>query len=142
MLKQGVKTINTEFIWTHALSHLSFIQFRLYATSFLGLLLFLMLISKSKKTLEMSLDLIPSFKGLGSRFQCELFINFSTVISFKRNMAKKDACCAYAFSSLHCNISFFTDFLHHWWLLKVKKRINKALSKHSKQFLLLFCFLV
>ena len=38
MLKQDVKTINTEFIQTLALSHLSFAQRRPYATSFPGLL--------------------------------------------------------------------------------------------------------
>ena len=49
MLKQGVKTINAEFIRTHALSQISFIQFRPYATSFLGVLLSLMLMPKSKR---------------------------------------------------------------------------------------------
>ena len=62
MLKQGVKTINAEFIQTHALSQLFFVQFRPSAVSFVGLLLSLKLISKGKKTLEMSLDLMPLFK--------------------------------------------------------------------------------
>ena len=62
MLKLGVRTINAEFIQTHALSQLSFVQFRPYATLFLRFLLFLTLLSKSKKTLETSLDLTPSFK--------------------------------------------------------------------------------
>ena len=62
MLKQGVKTINAEFIQTRALSQLSFVQIRPYATSFLGLLLSLTLISKRKKTPETSLDLTPLFK--------------------------------------------------------------------------------
>ena len=61
MLKQGVKTINAEFIRTRALSQHSFVQFRSYASSFLGLLS-LTLMPKSKKTLETSLDLTPSFK--------------------------------------------------------------------------------
>ena len=61
MLKQGIKTISTEFIQTRALSQLSFVQFRPYATSFPGLLS-LTLMSTSKKTLEMSLNLKPSFK--------------------------------------------------------------------------------
>ena len=39
-----------------------FVQFRPYGTSFSGLLLSLTLMSKSKKTLETSLDLTPSFK--------------------------------------------------------------------------------
>ena len=61
ILKQGVKTSNTEFVRTSALSQLSFVQFRPYATSFVGLLS-LTLMSKSKKTLEMSLDFMPLFK--------------------------------------------------------------------------------
>ena len=48
MLKQGVKTINDEFIRTRALSQLSFVQFRPYATTFPGLLLSLTLMPKSK----------------------------------------------------------------------------------------------
>ena len=61
MLKQGVKTINTEFIRKRALSQLSLVQFRPYATSFPELLS-LTLIPKSKKTQEKSLDLTPLFK--------------------------------------------------------------------------------
>ena len=52
MIKQGVKTMNAEFIWTRALSQLTFIR----------LLLFLTLMPKSKKTLETSLNLLPLFK--------------------------------------------------------------------------------
>ena len=62
MLKQGIKTINAEFIQTCALSQLSLVKCRPYATSFVGLLLSLTLISKIKKTLKMSLDLTPSMK--------------------------------------------------------------------------------
>ena len=62
ILKQGVKTINTEFIRTRALSQLSLIQFRPYAISFPGLLLSLRLMPKSKKNLEASLDLTSSLK--------------------------------------------------------------------------------
>ena len=62
MLKQGVKTINVDFILTCALSQLSFVQFRPYATSFPGLLLSLTLMPKSEKPLETNLDLTPSFK--------------------------------------------------------------------------------
>ena len=61
MLKQVLKTINAEFIRTRASSQLSFEQFKPYATSFPGLL-FLTLVSKSKMTLDTSLDLTPSFK--------------------------------------------------------------------------------
>ena len=62
MLKQGVKAINAEFIRTRTLSQLSLTQFRTYAISFPGLFLSLTLMPKSKKTLETSLDLTPSFK--------------------------------------------------------------------------------
>ena len=62
MLKQGIKTINAEFIQTHALSQLSSIQSSPYESSFLDFLLSLMLMPKSKKTLEMSFNLTPSFK--------------------------------------------------------------------------------
>ena len=60
------------------------------------------------------------------------------VILFKRNMAEKDVCRAHTFRSLDCNFSFCTIL----GIPKGKKRINKALSKHSKQFLLLFYILV
>ena len=62
MSNQGVKTINSEFIWTHALLQLSLGQFRPNATSFLGLLLTLTLMWKIKKTLQMSFDLMSLFK--------------------------------------------------------------------------------
>ena len=62
MLKQGIKSIKNEFIWTHALSQLSFIQFKPYAILFLGFFLSLKLMPKRKKTLETSLDLVLSFK--------------------------------------------------------------------------------
>ena len=75
MLKQGINTINTELIQTCALSQISFLQFRSYATSFLGLLLSLMLMPKSTKTLQASLDLIPLLKtSVGARIE-DLFSN-------------------------------------------------------------------
>ena len=62
MSKQGAKTINTEFIRTLALSQLSFIQFRPDETLFSGPLPSLTLMLTSRKTLETSLGLTPSFK--------------------------------------------------------------------------------
>ena len=62
MLKEGMKTINAEFIRTRASSQFSFGQFRSYATSFPGLLLTLTLMWKSKMIPGTSLDLTPSFK--------------------------------------------------------------------------------
>ena len=55
MLKQGVKTINAEFIWTRALSQLSFAQSRPVFCPVLSL----KLMSRDKKTLVMSLNLTP-----------------------------------------------------------------------------------
>ena len=49
MLKQDVKTINAEFIRTRASSQFSFVQFILYATSFQGLFLSLVLDVKKFK---------------------------------------------------------------------------------------------
>ena len=97
MLKQGVKTINAEFIQARGLSQLSFVQFRPSAVSFVGLLLSLKLISKSKKTLEMSLDLMPLFKisadcwckGRGSCFECGLFAKLALQFYSKQIWQKK-----------------------------------------------------
>ena len=46
------------------------------------------------------------------------------------------------FSLFRSLFSFCTDVLHLWWLLKVKKRIKKALYKQSNSFyyFLIFCF--
>ena len=68
ILKQDVKTINAEFIRTCALSQLSFVQFRPYATSFQGLRLSLTLMLKSKKTLRPR-SRPPLTKGLKVLFQ-------------------------------------------------------------------------
>ena len=126
MLKEGMKTINAEFIRTRASSQLSFGQFRSYATSFPGLLLTLTLTWKSKMIPGTSLDLTPSFKtsvdakveGLVSNVD---YLENWCMLLFKTNMAEKDACCEHTFLSLDCNFSFCTEFLHRWWLLKVKK---------------------
>ena len=86
-------------------------ELRPYATSFPGLSLSLMLMSKSKNTLETSLDLTPLFKTVGLCFEWGLFINFDALILFKRSMAEKVICCAQTCSSLDCNFSLCTDFL-------------------------------
>ena len=124
---------------------MSHTEFRPYATSFPGLSLSLMLMSKSKKTLETSLDLTPLFKTSIDRrvkqascFEWGLFINFDALILFKRSMAEKVICCAQTCSFLDCNFSFCTDFLRLLMTFKGKKRINKNHSKQLKQFLLFF----
>ena len=68
ILKQDVKTINAEIIRTCALSQLSFVQFRPYATSFQWLRLSLTLMLKSKKTLRRR-SRPPLTKGLKALFR-------------------------------------------------------------------------
>ena len=121
MLKQDVKNINAEFIRTRALSQLSFVQFRPYATSFPRLLLSLTLMSKSKKTLETNLDLMPSFKTFVETMVEGMWIfwKIGAVILFKTNLAKKDFCrshtdphACFVIWIMGRNFSFCTDFLH------------------------------
>ena len=128
MLKQGVKTINAEFIRTRALSQLSFVEFRLYASFFLLGLFSLTVMLKSKKILETSLDLTHSFdtsvrpdawvEGLISNVDC-LENRRRTFIQKKYD--RKNRLPAHTFRSLDCDFSFCMDFLHRWWLQKVKK---------------------
>ena len=80
MLKQGVKTINAEFIRTRALSQLSFVQFRPYASLFPGLLLSLTLMPKSKKTLETNgsyvfVPILPLPQGLRVLFRMWIYLD-------------------------------------------------------------------
>ena len=117
LLKQGLKTINAEFIRTRALSQLSFVQFRPYVTSIPGPFLSLTLMSRSKKTLETSVDLTPSFKtsfhakveGLVSNVD---YLENRRRNFIQRNVAEKDVCHAHTFCSVDCNFSFCMDFLH------------------------------
>ena len=89
MLKQGLKTSNVEFFRARALSQLSFVQFRPYGTSFPGLFS-LTLLSKSKKTLETSLDLTPSFKtSVDARVE-GLVSNIDYVENQRRNFIQKN----------------------------------------------------
>ena len=108
MSKQGAKTINAEVIRTLLLSQLSFVQFRPYATSFLGILLSLTLMPKVKRPWRRVWTLhICSRPALtqGLRVLFRMWINWKigAVILFKRNMAEKDVCCTHRFRSLDCN---------------------------------------
>ena len=85
MLKQGIKTFNAEIIRTRPSSQLSFVHFRLYATSFPGLLCTLTLISKNKKTLETSLDVTSSFKTTVERRVESLLSNVDYLENRRRN---------------------------------------------------------
>ena len=149
MLKQGVKQLTLNlFEHVHYLNFLSF-SCRPYATSFVGLLLSLMLMLKSTKILEASLDLTPLFKtsvycwrrvkGLVSNVD---YLENWRYNFIQNNIAEKDVYRTHKLRSLDCNFSFLYGLFTPLWLLKVKKRINKAFSKQSKQFLLLFHFLV
>ena len=123
MLKQGVQTINTQFIQTRALPKFSFIQFRPNATLFVRLLHSRTLISKSKKTLKMNLDLTPLFKtsvdcwrkGWGSCFECGLFGKLVPLIHSKQIWQKKISVVHTRFFLWivwFCDFSFCTEFLH------------------------------
>ena len=133
---------NTEFIRTLALSQLSFVQFRIYATSFTGLLLSLTLIPKSKKTLETSLDLTPSFKTSVDARVKGLDSNVDYLENWCRNLIQKKygrkrrlpRTRFVLWTVIFLLYGLFTPLMTP----KGKKRINKALSKQSKQFLLLF----
>ena len=75
----------------------------------------LTLMPKSKKTLETSLDLTPSFKTfLDARVE-GLFSNVDylvnrSVILFKRSVTEKDTLRAYKLRSLGCNFFFVRSF--------------------------------
>ena len=70
--------------------------------------------SKSKKTLETSLDLTPSFstsvdtrvEGLVSN---KGYLQNQRYNFILKNMAEKDVCRAFMFRSLDCNFSVSTD---------------------------------
>ena len=78
--------------------------------------------AKSKKTLEASLDLTPSFMtSVDGRVEEVLFriwitLKIGAVILFKRNMAEKDVCRTYV---PHLHVPF-------------SREINKGLSKQPK----------
>ena len=117
---------DAKFTQTRAFSKISFVQFRPYTNLFPGLLLSLMLTSKNKKTLEMSLDLIPLLK-ISVDIRVEGHVSNVYYLEnwhcnfIQRKYGRKKVYCAHSFCSVDCNFSFFMDFLHHWWLLKVKK---------------------
>ena len=144
MFKQGIETINTEFIQTFALSQVSFVHFWPYVIWFPGLLFLLTFVSKSKKTLETSLDVTLFFNGWEFFFFFWMLIicKIGVIILFKRITAETFVCCPHTFRFLDC--IFFFLYRHFAVLMtpKSEKRINKALSKQPKQFLFHFYFLI
>ena len=84
MLKQSLKTISAKFISARALSQFSFVQFRLYETSFLGLL------SLTLMTLETSLNLTPSFKTSVDARVGGLVLNMDYLENQRRNFIQKN----------------------------------------------------
>ena len=120
------------------------VHFRPYATSFPRLLLFLMFMSKGKMTLATGWSLrLRSRPLLMQRFRVWFWMwiiwKIGIRILFKLNMAEKDACRTHKFRSLDCNF-FVPTLFTQLMISEGKKRINKALSKQSKQFFLLFLF--
>ena len=83
---------------------MNFIQFRPFSTSSLRFLPSLTVMSKSKKTLEMSLDFTPSFKTSADRswvlFRMWIISKIAAIILFKINMAEKESCRAYVLFSV------------------------------------------
>ena len=117
---------NAKFIQIRVLSQLPFVQFKPCATFLVGLLLSLTLMSKSKKILETSLNLTPSFKTSVDEMVQGLVSNVNYLHSLRRNFIQKkqaetDVCCAHTFRYLDCDFSSCTDFLDHGRPLKVKK---------------------
>ena len=140
MLKQSVNTINSEFIRARALSQLSFVQFRPYATSFPGLLS-LKLMPKSKKTMESSLDLTPSFKtSVDTRVE-GLVSNVDYSENFiQKKCGRKRGLSRTRFVLWTVIFLFFTGFLLCWWLLKVKKESVSPNSLNSFNYFFIFWF--
>ena len=140
MLKQSVNTINSEFIRARALSQLSFVQFRPYATSFPGLLS-LKLMPKSKKTMESSLDLTPSFKtSVDTRVE-GLVSNVDYSEHFiQKKWGRKRGLSRTRFVLWTVIFLFFTGFLLCWWLLKVKKESVSSNSLNSFNYFFIFWF--
>ena len=131
MLKQGVKTINIQFIQTRALPKFSFIQFRPYGTSFVRFLLPLTLISKSKKILKPEDEFRPYTlvqdlcwlltQGSKVLFRMRFICKICTIILIKIYMAEKDICCAHTFHSLDCFILWFFFLYRLFTLLMIPK---------------------
>ena len=127
MLKQGVKTSNAEFIRTR----------EPYANSFLGLLLSLTLMLKSKKTLETSLDLTPSFKtSVNTRIE-GLVSNVDYLKNWRRNFIQKEKT-----SAAHTRFVIWTVIFLFVRTSDAVADLYLKAKKKSKQFLLLFYFLV
>ena len=119
---------------TLALFQLSFVQFRPYATSFLGLLLSVTLMPKSKKTLEMSLDLIPLFKTSFDVRVEGLVSNVDYLENQHCNFIQKK----YGRNGCLLHTHFFLYRLFTLFMTPKGKKINKALSKTSKHITFLF----
>ena len=147
MLKQGVKTISAEFIRIRALSQLSFIQFRPYATSFQRLVLsltsnfFSLQCQKVKRfwrrvwTLSLR-SRPPLTQGWRVLFRMWIIWKIGAVILIKRKYGRKRRLP-------RTHVSFSGQlFFFLYGLFTPFMAAFKALSKQSKQFLLFFYFLV
>ena len=126
MLKQGVKTINTEFIWTYALSNFILSSLDLMQPRSRGFSLWRWC-QKIKRpwrcvwTLRLR-SKHPLTQGLRVLFRMWIIWKLRAIILFERNMAERDVCRAHALRSLSCNVSFCTGVLHRWRLLNIYKK--------------------
>ena len=123
-----------------ALSQLSFVQFWPHATS-LPRLLFKCQKAQRRWTRVWMWRFRSTVESFFF-FWIWIIWKIGVIILFKRITAEKFVCCPHTYRFLDCTFSFCIGILQCWWLLKVKKRINKALSKQPIQFLLPFHFLV
>ena len=134
--------MNAELIGTCEFSQLSFVQFRPYATSFPRFLLSLTLMPKRPWS---SLDLTLSFKNsLDAKIE-GLVLNVDYLENRRRKFmqkkyGRKRHWLTNKFRSLDSNFSFCMDFLHRWWLLKVKKRRLFLSSLNSLYYFFIFWF--
>ena len=79
-------------------------------------------------------------QGLRVLFQIWIIWKIVAVVLLKRNMTEKDVYRTHTFCYLDFNFIFLYGLFTTLMTPKGKKRINKALSKQCKQFLLLFYF--
>ena len=121
---------------TLALFQLSFVQFRPYATSFLGLLLSVTLMPKSKKTLETSLDLILLFKTSFDVRVDRLVSNVDYLENQHCNFIQKK----YGRNRRLPHTRCFFFFVQTFYTVMTPKgtKINKVLSKTSKHITFVF----
>ena len=134
-LKQGIKTMNTEFILTRAFIPTLFRPVQTSCNLVQGLLS-LTFMSKSKKTLETSLDLMPQFKSsIDTRVE-DLALNEDYLKKQRHNFIQKKYGRKRCLLHTHISLSGLSMFFLYGIftpLMTFKGKKEQALSKQSKQ---------